>query len=243
MSALPTIDPEYSSMLPPLTGEEYGILEQNILSDKKCRNPIVVWDGAIVRGHARFEICLKHGIEFEIVEMSFQSKEDAKRWILEEQLGRRNLTDAQKLEIALFRADLLRITAKKNRNKIFPKVTKAENEPINVLAAVADEAGVGKGTAERYLKVRDEAGPELLEQVQLGEVTIGTAHRRLDSEVLKQLKKANDRYAFIEGCLPFGDETDAEVSGRLQELAALVEALIQKRRERRAEKLGYSLED
>jgi hypothetical protein len=269
-NAIPVIDPEFSAMLPPLTDEEYGLLEQGLLSEKKCRCPIVVWDGTLVLGRARLELCIKHGVEFEVIEMSFPSREDAKLFIIEDQLGRRNLTDAQRIEMALFRADLLRITAKRNMahgrggpngctipsskgtkltgKKAGGQGTVPQDEadgadfiPIDVNKAVAEAAGVSEGTLYSYGKVKEEATPELLEQVRAGAVTIGAAFKRLDSEILKQVNKASDKIRFIDYCLPFGDETDAEVKGRLRELAELLKDLISKRRQRRADILGYEL--
>lgn len=37
------IDPEFESLVPPLSQEEYSQLEANILRDG-CRDPITIWD-------------------------------------------------------------------------------------------------------------------------------------------------------------------------------------------------------
>ena len=74
---IPRIDPEFQALIPPISEGEYRQLEQNILSARRCRDAIVLWDGVIVDGHNRFKICLEHGIEFEIKDMSFDSRDDA----------------------------------------------------------------------------------------------------------------------------------------------------------------------
>lgn len=47
--------------LNPLAPEEYAQLEANI---EGCRDPLVVWDGTLIDGHNRFEICSKLGLPF-----------------------------------------------------------------------------------------------------------------------------------------------------------------------------------
>ena len=41
------IDPEFQSKIPPLTEEEYELLEENILRDGEILNPLIVWKGYI----------------------------------------------------------------------------------------------------------------------------------------------------------------------------------------------------
>jgi len=64
----------------------------------------VVWEHNgrlfLVDGHHRFELARKHGISFQITKKNFRNLEEAKRWILQNQLGRRNLTDEQRAYIA-----------------------------------------------------------------------------------------------------------------------------------------------
>jgi hypothetical protein len=50
-------------------------------------------DGQI--GHNRYDICQRHGIEFETQEVKLRDREAAIDWIIDNQLGRRNLTRDQ----------------------------------------------------------------------------------------------------------------------------------------------------
>ena len=72
--------PEFKNLIRPLKKKEYLQLEANILSDG-CRDPIVVWKRYIIDGHNRYEICMRHGIPFEILEMEFACKEAVLAWI------------------------------------------------------------------------------------------------------------------------------------------------------------------
>lgn len=54
----------------------------------------------LIDGHNRFRICKEHNINFDTVEYDFRDSDEVKLWILKNQLGRRNLTDFQRAEIA-----------------------------------------------------------------------------------------------------------------------------------------------
>ena len=91
------IDPEFAGKIPPLTEEEYHLLEENILADGKIISPLITWNGIIVDGHNRYRILQDHPeIPFETMEMEFSDRYAVIVWICRNQLGRRNLTDEQK---------------------------------------------------------------------------------------------------------------------------------------------------
>ena len=234
MFTIPRTDPEFKSLIPPHSPDEREQLEQNILSCRKCYNAIILWEGIIIDGHNRFEICMKHGIQFEVKEMEFPSRDDVKIWILKEQLGRRNLNDAARIELALAKAELLREKAKNNQIRaggdksragaLFSKSSKNKDETLNVFKTLAAQANVSDGTLHRYMEIKKNGSPELLEKVKTGELKIGTAHRRLGKEIIKQLKQADKMYAFIEKHVPFedNDEANREIFAELTKLHELL---------------------
>ena len=73
MKNTPRTDNGFKNIIPALSGEEYRQLEQDILEAGCCRNPIVLWKGFIIDGNNRFEICTKHGVKYEIINMGFNS--------------------------------------------------------------------------------------------------------------------------------------------------------------------------
>ena len=246
---LPRIDPEFIELIPPLSKEEYSQLEQNILAYRKCRDAIVVWGDTIVDGHNRFRICAEHGIPFEIKEIDFESRDAAKLWILDNQLGRRNLTDAVRIEVALSKVELLRQQAKKNlrrggrkkssegqipenpddtrAEKPFSPVARQDEEPINVHKAVASEAGVSDGTVHHFMQIAKHGSPELLEGVKSGDLKIKTAYRLLETEILKKLKHADKLCDYIEKNFPIeGDEeANQKIRARFADLRGHLEVL------------------
>ena len=89
-----TIDDEFKALLPELDKDTYALLEENLI-ENGCRDSLVVWNGVLIDGHNRYEICTKHDIPFNTVEKEFASREEALIWIITTQVSRRNLTPIQ----------------------------------------------------------------------------------------------------------------------------------------------------
>ncbi|MEG4484202.1 hypothetical protein [Microcoleus sp. D2_18a_B4] len=87
------IDPEFQSLIPPLSKDEKAALQASIL-EEGCRDPLVVWaeEKLLIDGHNRYAICTAHDIPYQIIEMSFDSRNAVKVWTIANQLGRRSLT-------------------------------------------------------------------------------------------------------------------------------------------------------
>jgi hypothetical protein len=109
------IDEEFKNLLPPLTDDEYSRLEKKIEKEGMIF-PIITWNGIIIDGHNRFKICNDLGISFKTEEMQFDSRDDAIKWILDNQLGKRNLNDYQKATIADRYREIITKKAKENQS-------------------------------------------------------------------------------------------------------------------------------
>jgi len=228
------------SLIPPLSDEERNQLEQNILFKRKCRDAIILWGDIIIDGHNRYEICVEHGIQFEIIQMDFPSRSEAKIWILDNQLGRRNLTEAMRIELALSMTELLRERARKKQSaaggdkkspgSLFSKVSGQSDAIINTHETAAKIASVSEGSLHSYLQVKKSGNQALLSQVQEGKLKIGTAHRMLGKEIQKQLTRADRMYSYIFDTLPTITDPKAkeEILSRLSNLQPQLSALIEK---------------
>ena len=96
------IDPELRDFIPPLSGEEKKQLEDSLLKYGYKGAPIFTWKGYIVDGHNRYEICQKHNIEFPIDDLDLGDDAtiiDVMEWMINTQLGRRNLPPAQRISV------------------------------------------------------------------------------------------------------------------------------------------------
>ena len=89
------INYELKSLIPALQKEEYELLEKSIL-EEGCRDSIIIWNNTIIDGHNRYEICTKHEIPFNTTSMEFENLGQVIKWMINNQLARRNLTDSQR---------------------------------------------------------------------------------------------------------------------------------------------------
>ena len=139
------IDNDFASCLPKLAKEEYTELEKNIVKHG-VKSPLLTWHGYLVDGHNRMQICIAHGIkEVKTEEMDkLENKEDVVMWILKNQLGRRNLNDYQRGQIALRYEEMIKERMKERQvqaGKDFGR---------------GDKGGAQSGTSFQKSKTRDE---------------------------------------------------------------------------------------
>jgi N6-adenosine-specific RNA methylase IME4 len=96
------IDSEFKSLIPPLSDEERSGLEADIVRDGRATVPLVVWGGLLLDGHNRYEICQKHTLSYDTIKAPdwIKSRSDAKIWILQTSLNRRNLPTLTRIDLA-----------------------------------------------------------------------------------------------------------------------------------------------
>jgi len=155
------IDPEFKALIPPLAPEELAQLEANIIKDG-CRDPLVVWQGVLIDGHNRHDICTRNGIEFQTVEMEFDDRESVMDWMDANQLGRRNLSpDAFKLALGR-RYNRTKKAAHGREGRTFSE-DQIDTPKESTAAKLAKEHSVSEATVKRAGKFADEvaARPEL----------------------------------------------------------------------------------
>jgi len=168
------IDPEFKNRIRRLDDDEYAQLEANILADG-CREPLVVWRGKniLVDGHHRYEICNRHGLPFEVIEREFDCREAVLVWIIENQLGRRNLPEPARIKYALELKPAIAALAEA-RMKAGTKQDPVANLPQGKTRDVlADKAGVS-GRKFDYAKTLLTKAPDFLREWY--ETSVVTAH-------------------------------------------------------------------
>ena len=85
-------DADFRNLIQPISRQEYLQLETDLIVNG-CQHPIITWDGYIVAGHNRYEICRRNGIPFCTVELHFSCKEEVMAWICRDQLERSDLPE------------------------------------------------------------------------------------------------------------------------------------------------------
>lgn len=188
------IDPEFAALIPPLEWEEREQLEKNILADG-CRDPLTAWQGTLVDGHNRHEICTTHGIPFDVCEMEFADREEAKVWMINNQLGRRNLPPYVRVDLAIARSGAIEAKAKANqkaRKGDQPGATcqiSDELERIDTKKEIAAIAGVSHDTVAKVKKIKEKASPEVIAKLRANEISINQAHKEIVKEEKRETKK------------------------------------------------------
>ncbi|TEB13849.1 hypothetical protein Psfp_03389 [Pelotomaculum sp. FP] len=86
------IDNDFKRLISPLSEEELCLLEQDLIRNG-CREPLSVWNGTILDGHNRYEICTRLNIPFSVQRINLKNREEAIVWICVNQLGRRNIAE------------------------------------------------------------------------------------------------------------------------------------------------------
>ncbi len=142
------INPEFRSLIPALSPEEYDQLERNILQDSIVHDPIIVWAGKniVVDGHNRYSILKEHPeIPFSVFEKEFSGEDEVIIWICHNQIGRRNLTEAQKDDmIATAYQAQMRIMQNRTSGKFA-----TDEKPGRTREKIADEFGIAPRSVDR----------------------------------------------------------------------------------------------
>ena len=166
------IDEEFESVIPPLTDEEFELLKESVLNDGEVYLPLVVWNNIIVDGHHRYKILKEHPeIKYRINKREFENRYEAISWICLNQLGRRNLNDAQKKMLIGRRyktEKMARGASDGFRGNQHKKSVKGQNVPLPddahiTSSRIAAEMGTNEKTVRRAEKFVD--GVDAAEEV------------------------------------------------------------------------------
>ena len=199
------IDPEFRDKIPPLTEDEFSLLEENILSDGAVFSPLIVWDGTILDGHNRYEIIQKHPeLTYAVHGLSFANRYEALSWICKNQLGRRNLTPQQKKYLIGQRYEAEKMAHGGER------VATVQNEPLPSSHKTRAQIANDTNTSESYVMragwyaqgvdAAEEAFPGIKQEILTGaikptETAVAAVARAEPEERLRlaaDLKKSKD---------------------------------------------------
>jgi predicted nucleic acid-binding protein len=151
------IDEELRLLIPPLSKEEYKQLEENI-RQWGCLDPLKVWavddgnEAILLDGHNRYSICSDHNISYVTESISLIDREAAIDWMIDNQLGRRNLSAAQ---VSYLRGrqqhqEKKKATNPDGYNQHIEVEPQNEAQPLGKTASrLAKQHGVSKATIER----------------------------------------------------------------------------------------------
>ena len=149
---------------------------------------MITWNGYLIDGHNRYEICTRLNIKYKVTNMPFESEEDAISWICSNQLGRRSISEETRKYLIGKRYEAEKIIGERRSNRGINQYTPEKKRPVGRPASndyrhrTADKLGkeyhVSHGTIKNYgsfSRVVDRIGeraPALATQILAGKVKI-----------------------------------------------------------------------
>lgn len=158
------------------------------------------WPHILVDGHNRYEICTRLGLPFEVVQKEFEGRDNVTEWIINNQFGRRNLSDYQRGVLALRMKPIIEARARAQqgeRTDIRPISDESTADiftgeakpvapaspiapPIRTDTAVASLANLGKDTIRKIEHIEADAAPEVKALAAADAVSINLAAQFTD---------------------------------------------------------------
>ena len=213
------INPDFKTLIPPLELEEYSQLEENLIQNG-IREAISLWNDTIIDGHNRYEIAQKHGLSFTTVSYEFESENDVIAWIVKNQAGRRNLSAFARVRLALKAKEIISAKAKENqraaggaKRQNFVSAETSENagniegftlpqnsaEALETREKIADMAGTSHDTVSKVEKILNSATPEIITQLERGEISVHKAYQETRETKTQEKKSAVAKYKLPSG--------------------------------------------
>ena len=172
----------------PHSQEEYDKLEKSILGEH-CRDKIAIWQfdekEIIIDGMTRYQICHRHKcadgkpLPYELIvydKNNFKNRDDVKIWILNNQLSRRNLTDAQRIEIALRLKEIIAKTKRAGR----PKNNEVQNEPrLDTDQEIAKSADTSETKVKKFNVIKNSGNEALINKVLVDDMSINKGYEQI----------------------------------------------------------------
>ena len=206
---------QFKELIPPLSNEEYKQLEANCL-DEGIREPILTWNNYIIDGHNRYNIAKQWNLEFKTESKSFNSEDEVKIWMLDNQFGKRNLSDAQRYLNRNEKRKLLKEKGKQTqglRTDLLSTIDKKLKPEHNTRETIANELGWSTGKVAMADVVFKKATPEIEEKVLKNQITINQAYKEIKKEekvnLIKTTKEErqdvnkNQAIIYNESCIDF----------------------------------------
>lgn len=182
---------DFKSLIPPLGPDEFLQLERNCVRDG-IRDPLIIWGDVLIDGHNRYEIAKKHNLEYKTISMDFPDDTAAKMWVIQNQLGRRNLPPYDRSVLALKLKSEIQARAKANRvrtaeNRVSQK---SDEQKVSTKDELATIAGVSHDTIHKVEKIEAEAPESVKQAVREGKMSINQAYNSVHPKAEDPVKRA-----------------------------------------------------
>ena len=181
----PVVLPEMAELLPPLSEEQLGALETDLLKNGCYTSIIVNEDLVVIDGHNRKSLCDKHGLPYQMLVFAFDDLLEAKQWALDTQKGRRNLDKWELGKIAMKLKPEIEARAKANmsaggqayRPSEEGLTTLSNLPPISTRKELADSVGMGEVTMGKVMQIDEHAPAAVKEALDKKELSINQGYQ------------------------------------------------------------------
>jgi DNA modification methylase len=170
--------------------EEYNQLKSNIIKDG-CRDSLVTatidLDEILLDGHNRKKICEESNIEYNTKSLGKMDLVSAKIWVIQNQLGRRNLPPFVRSELVLKLKSFFADKGKDNES-LGGKSKGCQNsdnlKPVDTKKELAKLANVSHDTIAKVDKILKEVKDEkILNDLRSGKKSINEVHDKVNKEI------------------------------------------------------------
>jgi len=179
------IDKEFKDLIPDLSYEEYCGLEESLKKEGN-RDAIVVWKGKniLLDGRNRKEICKPYKIPLKKpIELEFESREDAKEWIiLNQSITKRNLNKSQKAILGLEYKPIYERKYPRGRPKKGDTNITLKDEDKKVRDLIGTKIGVSGAYIQWVAEIKQK-NPRLFREIFEGKKTLTEARKELNVHV------------------------------------------------------------
>ena len=182
----PVVLPEMAELLPPLSEEQLGALETDLLKNGCYTSIIVNEDLVVIDGHNRKSLCDKHDLPYQMLVFAFDDLLEAKQWALDTQKGRRNLDKWELGKIALKLRPEIEARAKANQQAYHgnqyesgPSATLPEvhSAPVDTRKELAASVGLGERTMGKVMQIDEYAPAAVKEALDKKELSVNQGYQ------------------------------------------------------------------
>lgn len=193
------IDKEFQSLMPLLQKEEREKLEENIKKEG-VRESLIIWNDILIDGYNRKEIADKLKIKYKIKRIKLKDRPEAILWIINNQLGRRNLSSYDRTRLALKYKEILKSIAERNQKNPFKNYNKFStgNEGVShiydkgrVDEKIGEIAKVSRNIVRKVEFIEQYANKDQKQRLSTQQDSINKVYHEIKKEITKEIKVKN----------------------------------------------------
>lgn len=185
------INPEYASLVSPLSDAEYQTLKESIEKHGIYSSIVVNTRDEILDGHNRYRVCQELGLNPTVEVKFFDDPEEEKIFVIEANLKRRQLSEIERIDLV---RKLEPIEAELAKRRQLAHLKAGNGAPISpsgsdehngngqegrVREIMAEKAGVSPTTYYKGKTVLEEAPEEVKEKVRSGDMSINEGFKQV----------------------------------------------------------------